>query len=416
MKSNKANLLSVVIAGIVAGSPSLANAEAASISEAIGGGKVSLDLNLRHEEVDQPKGDNAAVKADAKALTLRTRMGYTTDSFKGFSYTLSFEDVSVVGGTDKYKAPPAGLDGPADTAVIADAEVTEIDQSFLQYKGGMFTATLGQQVIALDNQRFVGHVGWRQDRQTFDALRVVVTPVEKLTVDASYVNRRHRIFAEVADINSKDILLNVGYQFGCGKLTGYSYMLEEDQPGAVDNGIDTLGLRFAGSTMAGETKILYTGEFAKQTNELEGRDDFDTSYMFLEAGAEISGFTAKLGYEVLGSDDGMGGFATPLATAHAFNGWADMFLGTPDLGLVDTYVSLGAKVLGGGLTVVYHDFSADESTDDVDDLGDEIDVVYAKGFAKHYKAGIKFAQYSLGDVYGKLRDTDKTWLWINASF
>ena len=59
--------------------------------------------------------------------------------------------------------------------------------------------------------------------------------------------------------------------------------------------------------------------FASQSNET-AVSDFDTDYLFAELGAVFSGVTAKLGYEVLGSDSGMMGFQTPLATLHKFNG------------------------------------------------------------------------------------------------
>ena len=42
--------------------------------------KATIDLNLRYEAVDQ---DNA--KKDASALTLRTRLNYTTASYKDFT-------------------------------------------------------------------------------------------------------------------------------------------------------------------------------------------------------------------------------------------------------------------------------------------------------------------------------------------
>ena len=47
-----------------------------------------------------------------------------------------------------------------------------------------------------------------------------------------------------------------------------------------------------------------------------------------------------LGYEVLGSDDGKKGFATPLATGHKFQGFADKFLTTPNDGVQDLYVGV----------------------------------------------------------------------------
>ena len=43
------------------------------------------------------------------------------------------------------------------------------------------------------------------------------------------------------------------------------------------------------------------------------------------------------GYEVLGADNGVG-FATPLATGHKFQGWADKFLTTPGDGIEDVYI------------------------------------------------------------------------------
>ena len=48
------------------------------------------------------------------------------------------------------------------------------------------TIKLGKQVINHDNQRHVGAVGWRQNRQTFDAARIVNKSVENLTVDFAF--------------------------------------------------------------------------------------------------------------------------------------------------------------------------------------------------------------------------------------
>ncbi len=64
--------------------------------------------------------------------------------------------------------------------------------------------------------------------------------------------------------------------------------------------------------------------------------------------------------------------------------------------------------------VVYHDFSAEESSGGVDDLGSEIDAVYTRPFADHYVGGIKYAAYSAKDG-GKV-DTDKVWLFVTANF
>lgn len=401
MKNLKRNLLASAVAlSAVSTAPVFA---AETITEALTTGKAYGDFLLRYESVDQEN-----TLKDADALTLRSRLGYVTGSVSGFSATVEFEDSRVVAGVEDYNA--AGQNNNAAYSVIADPETTEVDQAFLQYKTDMVTAKLGRQVLTLDNHRFVGHVGWRQDRQTFDGLSVTATPVKGLTVSYAYLDERNRIFAEAGDIDSKDHLLNISYMTPAGKLTAYSYLLEVDN--GTSNSLDTYGVRFAGAKTSDNIKFLYELEYASQTSE-SGSTEYDADYYLIEGGVVVSGITAKLGYEVLGSDDSMYGFSTPLATLHKFNGWADLFLATPDEGIQDLYLSVGGKVGPGKLTVVYHDFTADESSASKDDLGSEFDIVYGMKFGKNYNAGIKYAAYSADD---HAVDTDKLWVWVGASF
>lgn len=375
---------------------------ATTITEALTSGKAYGNFNLRYETVDQ---DNAL--KDADALTLRTRLGYVTGAVSGFSATIEVEDSRVVFGQDDYSVPPTGFK-TGEYSVIADPESTEVDQGFIQYKAGGFTGKLGRQVITLDGHRFVGHVGWRQDRQTFDGLSATFAASDKLTLKGAYITQRNRIFADVADIHSEDILLNAALKTPIGTVTGYAYLLEVDND--IDNGLDTYGISLKGS----KEGFTYAAEYATQDSDA-GAVSYDADYMFLEGGAKVGPVTAKLGYEVLGSDDGAYGFSTPLATLHKFNGWTDQFLGTPSVGLEDLYLSLSTKVAGGKLAFIYHDFSADDSAG-ADDLGDEIDLLYVKKFGKNYAAGIKYGAYSAGDAsFGKV-DTDKLWIWGSASF
>ena len=109
----------------------------------------------------------------------------------------------------------------------------------------------------------------------------------------------------------------------------------------------------------------------------------------------------------------MYGFATPLATLHKFNGWSDQWLGTPAQGLQDVYVSAATKFAGGKWLFVYHDFSADEASSTVDDLGSEINIQYTTKIAEKFSFGAKYANYSAGDI--KV-DTDKLWVWIATKF
>lgn len=376
---------------------------AESVSGALAGGKASVDMNLRYESVEQ---DNAL--QNATAMTLRTRIGYTTGDYKNFSAMMEMEDIHIVGGQDKYTIGPTGFN-PGEYSVIADPENTELEQAFIQYKADTVSARLGRQVITYDGHRFVGHVGWRQDRQTFDALKLDFSPSKELSISYSYLYKRNRIFAEAADVDSKDSLVNLAYKTGIGTLGAYGYMLEVDD--GTDNALDTYGISFNGKT-SGDMPIKYKLEYATQSAE-SGGSDADADYMALEAGTTFSDITATLGYEVLGSDDGLYGFSTPLATLHKFNGWADQFLGTPDEGLVDMYLSAATKLGSVKLALTYHDFSADEDSATIDDLGSELDLLMVKKYGKHYTTGIKYASYSAGDI--KV-DTDKLWVWAGLKF
>ncbi|TWX70629.1 hypothetical protein ESZ36_02900 [Colwellia demingiae] len=372
-----------------------------SITDALINGKTSANMNLRYEGVSQ---DNAL--KDASAFTLRTRLTYETGTFAGFSSLVEFEDSRVVAGIDDYNNTLGKNAG--EYSVIADPETTELDQAFLQYKQDIFSVKAGRQVITMDNHRFVGHVGWRQDRQTFDALSLDFTPMKGMTLDYSYITQRNRIFAEAKDIDSNDHLLNASYKTGIGKVTAYGYLLEVDND--TDNSLDTFGLRLNGGK-----DITYSVEYATQSSE-SGGTSYDADYLLAEVGTKFSGIGLKLGYELLGSDDGNYGFSTPLATLHKFNGWSDQFLNSPKEGLQDLYASIGGKLAGVKWALVFHKFDADQASATVDDLGSEIDAVYKYSFTKNYSGGIKLAAYSAGDVGSGKVDTEKLWLWVNAKF
>ncbi|WP_111977973.1 alginate export family protein [Algibacillus agarilyticus] len=362
-------------------------------TDALIGGKVAGDINLRFEGVDQ---DNAA--KNATALTARTRLTYTTGTVDGFSAVFGVSNTFAI--LDNYNDTNGKN---TEYSVVADPETTEIDQGYIQYSADGITAKLGNQVVTFDGHRHVGHVGWRQDRQTFDGLSVKYA-ADKFEANYAYFNQRNRIFGEGKDIDSQDHLINLSYKTSAGKLVGYSYMLENENPGA-ENTIDTYGVSFTGKS----GDFLYSAELATQTKEAGGAE-MDADYLFLEAGYVINGYTAKLGYESLGSDNGTHGFATPLATLHKFNGWSDQFLGTPAGGLVDIYGSVATKAMGGKVVAAYHLFDSDVGSVD---LGSELNVLYAKKLTDVYSGGVKLAMYSAGDI--KV-DTNKLWVWVGAKF
>ena len=372
---------------------SQASFAADSIAEMFKEAKASGNFNLRYENVDS--GD------DVDQLALRSRFGFTTGTYANFSAYAEVEDVTHI----------AGVAFPQEPALRLDREVTEIDQAFVQYKTDGFTAKVGRQVLTLDNHRFVGHVGWRQDRQTFDGVNFKVNPSKEFLLDVSYLVQRNRIFGEDLDARSDDILVNGGYNTSIGKITGYAYLLDDE---ARNEASDTLGVRFVGSTK-GKTSFLYTAEFATQEIEAPA-GSFDADYLFLEGGIKAAGVTAKLGYEVLGSDDGTASFTTPLATLHAFNGWTDIFLGGTfnpvalPLGLQDTYLTVGGKVGAFSLLANFHDYQSDEGSTD---YGTEFGVQATAPLGGGFSGGLKYSSYSADDFSA---DTDRFWTWVSFGF
>lgn len=195
---------------------------------------------------------------------------------------------------------------------------------------------------------------------------------------------------------------------------GYAYLLEIDSD--TDNALDTYGVSYDGKTKGEKVNWAYGAEFATQSSESgagETATDFDASYLNAYLAASFSGVTAKVDYEILGSDDGQYGFSTPLATLHKFNGWTDQFLGTPAQGLKDLKFSLSGGLAGGKWLLAYHDFTADDSSNGVDDLGSEINVQYTKKFAGKYNFGIKYGTYDAGDI--KV-DANRFWMWVGTRF
>ncbi|WJG11116.1 alginate export family protein [Aliiglaciecola sp. LCG003] len=262
-------------------------------------------------------------------------------------------------------------------SVVSDPDFTALDQAFIRYANEKLDIKLGRQVITFENHRFLGHVGWQQVRQTFDGLTVNYAPVEQLAIKYAYLTKR-RIFAQQTDLDAKDQVLNLSYSSSVGNLTAYSYLLEIKQQ--AKNKLDTYSLRFSGQQAVEQITLLYAFEYASQHNHTD-ISDYDAKYFFAETGLLFNGVTAKLAYEILGSDNGEFGFQTPLATLHKFNGCSDQFLMTPSQGLKDIYLSLSMPILGGTAVVVYHDFSADDGVTGAEDFASEVDLQFTRKFS-----------------------------------
>lgn len=220
------------------------------IGDALTKGKTSLDLRYRFESAYQDgKEKNAA------ASTFRLRLGYTTGKFYGFNLHVDMETIQAIGG-ENYDSTD---NGKVEYPIVPDPADTELNQLFLAYTGVPNTVfKLGRQRIKIDNDRFIGNVGWRQNEQTYDAFQIINTSISNLTVTLACITNVNRIFGEhhstLSDINMNTGILNFRYDFLLGGLSAYGYFLDnKDNPASSHR---TLGLRFIGSRgFSGSAKV-----------------------------------------------------------------------------------------------------------------------------------------------------------------
>lgn len=383
----------------VACTSTMATAGAAeAFRQAVADGKATIDLRYRYEYVDQD-----GVADAAGASTLRTALGYLTKPWYSASAFIEFEDVSVI-GSERYNS---SLNGKTNYATVVDPAGTEVNQAFLEYAGIANTKLrAGRQRIIYDNARFIGNVGWRQNEQTYDGVSLVNKSLADTTLSYAYLFNVNTITG--ASLESDALhLLNAGYAgFKPGAVSAYAYLFDFET--ATDS--QTLGARFAGSTPVSErVKAVYALEYATQSDYADAPSTVDADYLLIELGAGVGAVTFKVGYELL-SGDGSYAFQTPLATKHAFNGWADKFLTTPANGLEDTYLAAESTVKTIKLVAVYHDYAADQGGAD---YGSEVNLLASTKVAKDYNVGIKYAGY---DADSFATDTDKWWLWAATTF
>jgi len=370
-------------------------ARADGLTDAVRSGAASLDLRYRYETVDQ-----TGIADSARASTLRARLGYTSAAFHGVKAMVEFEGTTVVDG-DEYNNT---LNGKTTRPVVADPQGTDLNRAAILGSFAGVDATLGRQRIILDNARFVGNVGWRQNEQTFDAARLDWKPLPALSGTYVYLWNVDGITFGYARHDSH--LVHLAYAVPkAGSLTAYGYLLNNDDAPAT--GSRTYGARYAGTYDLAPVKLGVTAEYADQS-AFAGSGLGDSDYLLGELAGTLAGVTAKVGYEALGGD-GTTAFQTPLATKHAFNGWADKFLSTPAAGLVDWMLTLSGAVAGVKLVGVYHDFSADQGGAG---YGTEVDLLAARQFGPH-TLGIKYAAYR-ADTFAT--DTDKLWVFAGTGF
>lgn len=384
--------------------------------------KPLVDARLRYEQVDQ---DGLAPKAEA--VTARARLGVEASNSL-FSALVEAEGTLAL--DEQYNS---GLNGKTAYPLVADPENVELNRAQMQFKGLAKTVvTMGRQRINLDDQRFVGAVGWRDNEQTFDAVRVEYTGIKNLKADLTYSWSARTIWgmdggnnfgaARQQAIGGDNVFANVTYKQPLGTVTGFAYLVDQDEAvvSGFRNSSQTYGARYAGNfPLTKLAKLSAVVSYAYQGDYKANPNEYAADYWLGELAVEAKGFKLTGGYELLGAGKGtsagqtLASFQTPLATLHKFNGWGDKFLTTPANGLQDMYATLGYTRPKVGpfdaisASVTYHDYDSDRLNVD---YGSEVNLLLTAKLRK-FAFTLKYADYN-----AKAFATDTSKLWASVEW
>ncbi len=200
-------------------------------------GQVKFDLRYRYEHID-----NDGPLQNANANTLLLRAGYLTPQFYGFQGFAEYQ--GLVAMQEDYNSTRNNL---RQYSIVADPQASELDQLWLSYKGIPDTNIIGgRQRIKLDDDRFIGNVGWRQLEQTYDGALIVNKSIPNLTATAGYIGRVQSFNTTKDTMTSP--LFNLNYKVGTyGYAVAYGYFLDNDDAAKYTKSSQSYGLRFDGA-------------------------------------------------------------------------------------------------------------------------------------------------------------------------
>jgi len=412
----------------------------------IGEVKPTLLFRPRYEYVDEHNN-----KKNANALTTRVAIGAQIDKIFQVPNLSAYLEATYVGALidDYYPQKGTSANISENYATVADPDITRITEAYIKYKFNKTSFIFGRTRLNLDDQRFIGSVDWRQMPQTFGIIGIQDNTINNLNILLAGIYERKGVSDNQVSFDTMDwkldkmpIIFNISYKFIPQlKLTGYAYLLSAKyQDGKTFNGGNTYGINATGDIqLSKDVKFSYLGEYAIQKDPyakdgLATKPKIDADFYRVEGKLSGYGFFATLGYERFqGADKGENaGFTTPFATLHAYEGWADKFLGyvatNMAYGLKDAYATIGYTHKDyGTLSLTYHKFDADKNQGyDYDkgqlltlpskNFGDEMDVLYTVNLTKRLNFLAKGAWYNGKDSMPASIKNDLTKYWIQLTY
>lgn len=410
---------------------------AGSFLDAVMAGKNMTNFRLRYEHVDQD------ALTEANGLTLRSLIGWQTAPFHDVSLAAQLINVWQIQDNFNDGVPYSGPiyaysnhPGMAAYTKIVDPDYTGINQLYADITALPDTRIrLGRQQVNLDNVRFIGDIGFRQVMQVFDGASALNKSIKDTEVYLAHFEQLRQVNTKLRNDGALEIA-NVKYRFSpTESLTGYGYFSSFEDLGfgkswfgAGNDGADqsnkVLGLRLDGAhKLNDDWKLLYTAEYAKQTDYAGGDSRIDAHYYKLGAGAAFGNFSLRADQELLSTNDGKYAFQTPFGTNHLFQGWVDKFLTTPKEGIRDSFITAAYKYGDFAFFADYHWLNSDKDFSKVgggsgDQYGTEWNAAATYNYSKNIMTKVEYGKYSERDQYaaGRIKDTEKLWLTASYSF
>ena len=374
--------------------------------------KPLAEARLRYEQADQ----DGLADDSSDALTLRVRAGFQASRGPLTALVEAQGNLAIAG--DYYD----GLHGAATRPLIGDPQNVALYRAQMALSLPFATLTAGRQRVGLDDERFVGNAAFRQNAQTFDAVRAEVTPLKGLKADLTYAWAVRTIWgvdgtgARQRAVSGDNLFANLSYATPVGTLTGFGYWVDQDEAAVQGFRLSskTLGVRLAGARPIGKAKLAYQLSYARQSDMGRNPNDYTADYWLADVALDLNGPKLGAGYETLGASSGVAltSFQTPLGTLFKFQGWADKYLTTPPDGVRDLYVNAGWswKAIGPAkavtLQAAWHRYESDRLTRH---YGDELNLLASAKFGKT-TASVRFADYQ-ADLFAT--DTCKFWLQLD---
>lgn len=371
-----------------------------------------IEARLREEHVEQD-----GMPAAADAVTARIRAGLQISDGPWSALAEAEGSLAIVG------AYFDGLHGAATLRPqVSDPQDIRLYRAQVQYRTEPLTVTAGRQRLALADERFVGTALFRNNGQTFDAVRAEVAPVAGVRADVTYAWSVRTIWgidgfgARPQAVGGDNVFAILGWATPAGTLSGFAYLVDQDEAPVQGFRLSnqSYGIRLAGSRKIGRAALAWQASYARQADYHRNPNDYTADYGMADVALDLAGPKLGAGYEVLGASDGRAftSFQTPLAAAFKFQGWADKFTTTPPDGVRDLYASAGwgwqrvGTLKNVSLQAIIHRFESDRL---VRHYGNEIDLL-AQAKIGRTIASVRYAGYA-ADRFAT--DTRKLWLQLD---